>query len=1021
MFRVSDTNPDIDFANRCRGSAHSSFRAERGAAILGNVTNLLAYPRSWLTIRHLVSLCLGGALLGWGAVKGAEAWYYRAELSRAELALASRQYDEARQRLERLSARWPGRAEVDYPLGRCEAALGHIEAALAAWGRIPHDSAMSLRAALDRGGLALEHGRLAVAEQSLAPVLLERGKLGEQAERLADQIDLYTGRRGAISRRIERRWPMSPDQAGLLRLHWQLDSQPSAVLAMRETLDRMARQAPEDDRVWLGRAQLAIDSGRHDEADKLLKKCEARRPDDPDVLQARLNWALDAGRPDEAARAASLLSASHVSPAEVAAVIARLAALRGDALAEQAALERRVELEPGDTAAWDRLAELAVRAGSADRAARCRRRKAEIDRARDDYRMLMGWSVAGGLPPEVELGRAAEAIGRRFEARGWWSIRARQDPDDREARAALDRLARPQSPAAAIIAERILADLIPGPLLTARPGGARGLAPQPIAPAFRDDAQKAGLHFVYENDPTPLCRLPETMGGGVGLLDYDGDGWLDVYAVQGGILSNETPPVASAQGDRLFRNRGDGTFEDVTASSGLAAMPGGYGHGVAVGDYDNDGRPDLFITRWRAYALYHNRGDGTFEDATLQAGLGGDRDWPTSAAFADLDGDGDLDLYVCHYTDWDSRRSAPCPHPNHPDRYGYCVPRGLGPRPDHVFRNDGGRFVDVSNSAGVRGADRDGRGLGVVIANLDDDSRPDIYVANDMTANFLFRNLGGFRFEETGEVSGAACSSEGGYQAGMGIACGDLDGDGRLDLAVTNFYGESTSFFQNLGAGQFVDHTAAIGLTAPTRYLLGFGAFFLDADNDGRLDLAQANGHVIDYRPAMPYAMPARLLLGTAGGRLADVSDSAGACWQVPRLGRGLAVGDLDNDGRLDLLIVAERETLAYFHNEGPAGHFVTIRLEGSPPRSNRDAVGACVAVTAAGRRQVAQRIGGGSFLSACDGRIHFGLGEATRIEMIEIRWPSGHVDLFTDLAADAAYLLREGRIHASPLPGWRQ
>ena len=256
------------------------------------------------------------------------------------------------------------------------------------------------------------------------------------------------------------------------------------------------------------------------------------------------------------------------------------------------------------------------------------------------------------------------------------------------------------------------------------------------------------------------------------------------------------------------------------------------------------------------------------------AGLGGERDWPTSAAFGDLDGDGDLDLYVCHYTDWDPQRTAPCPHPIHPDRHGYCVPRGLGAMPDHVFRNDGGRFVDVSAQAGVRDADRDGRGLGVVIADLDDDGRPDIYVANDMTANFLFRNRGGFRFEEVGELSGAGSSGEGGYQAGMGIACGDLDGDGRLDLAVTNFYGESTAFYHNLGAGQFANHTAAIGLAAPTRYVLGFGTAFLDANNDGRLDLAQTNGHVIDYRPAMPYAMPAQLFLGDGFGRLVDVSDA---------------------------------------------------------------------------------------------------------------------------------------------------
>ena len=449
----------------------------------------------------------------------------------------------------------------------------------------------------------------------------------------------------------------------------------------------------------------------------------------------------------------------------------------------------------------------------------------------------------------------------------------------------------------------------------------------PTVPIFRDDARVAGLHFTYENDPTPLCRMPETMGGGVGLIDYDGDGRLDVYAVQGGRFPDEPGPPAVAQRDRLFRNDGDGTFTDVTVASGLSAMAGGYGHGVAVGDFDNDGHPDLFVTRWRSYALYRNRGDGTFEDATERAGLEGGRDWPTSAAFGDLDGDGDLDLYVCHYAAWDPRHSPPCPHPNDPDRHAYCVPRSLEAMPDHVFRNDGGRFVDVTASAGI--VDRDGRGLGVVIADLDDDGRPDIYVANDMTANLLFRNLGGFRFEEVAETSGVGSNGDGGYQAGMGVACGDLDGDGRPELAVTNFYGESTSLFYNLGAVLFADRTAAFGLAAPSRYVLGFGAAFLDANNDGRLDLVQANGHVNDYRPGIPYAMPAQLFLGIGGGRLAEVSDSAGACWRAPRLGRGLAVGDLDNDGRPDLLIVAEGEPLAYFHNRGPVGHFLTLGLEG--------------------------------------------------------------------------------------------
>ncbi len=498
------------------------------------------------------------------------------------------------------------------------------------------------------------------------------------------------------------------------------------------------------------------------------------------------------------------------------------------------------------------------------------------------------------------------------------------------------------------------------------------------------------------------------MGGGVGLIDYDGDGRLDVYTVQGGKLPDEPVPPPAPQGDRLFRNRGDGTFEDVSARTGLLAFPGGYGHGVAVGDYDNDGRPDVFVTRWRSYALYRNRGDGTFEDVTARSGLGGPRDWPTSAAFADLDGDGDLDLYVCHYSAWDAA-ARPCDDPGRPGHHVSCGPLEFAAMPDHVFRNDGGRFVDVSESAGVRAADRDGRGLGVVAAHLDDDDRIDLFVANDRTANYLFLNRGGLRFRETAAEAGVATNAEGRYLAGMGIACGDLDGDGRLDLAVTNFYGESTTFYRNLGSGQFADDTATVGLAAPSRYLLGFGTAFLDANNDGRLDLATANGHVNDLRPDVPFAMPAQLLLGEASGRLVDVSQRAGEPWRVPRLGRGLARGDLDNDGRIDLLIVGEGGPLAYFHNQGPSGHFIAFRLEGVPPGSNRDAVGARVTLVAGGRRQAAERLGGGSFLSAQDHRLHFGLGEATRVDSVEVRWPSGHVDRYLGLAADASYLLQEG------------
>jgi hypothetical protein len=506
------------------------------------------------------------------------------------------------------------------------------------------------------------------------------------------------------------------------------------------------------------------------------------------------------------------------------------------------------------------------------------------------------------------------------------------------------------------------------------------------------------------------------MAGGVALLDFDGDGRLDVYALQGGPFPPQCCPPPF--GDRLFRNGRDGRFQDVTASSGLASLPGGFGHGVAVGDYDNDGWPDLFVTRWRSYSLYRNRGGGHFQDVTAQAGLGGDRDWPTSAAWADFDNDGDLDLYVCHYLKWDAENPTLCEYPEHSKPgYLYCDPLLFPALPDHVFRNDGGRFTDVTAEASI--VDRDGRGLGVVAADLDDDGMVDIFVANDLSANYFFRNLGGFRFSEQATEAGLAASAEGGYLAGMGIACGDLDGDGRLDLAVSNFFNQATTHYHNHGGGLFSDRSAASGLAVATRHFLGFGLSALDANNDGRLDLVQANGHVSDFSPSFPYEMRAQLLLGDASGRFRDVSEQAGPPFQVLRLGRGLAVGDMDNDGRVDVLIVGQGALLALFHNQRSpsAGHFLTLALEGVA--LNRDSVGAKVTVTAGGRSHVAARYGGGSYQSASDPRLHFGLGTAKRADRVEVRWPSGRRDIYQGLAADTGYRLREGNPAPAPLHGF--
>ncbi len=453
-------------------------------------------------------------------------------------------------------------------------------------------------------------------------------------------------------------------------------------------------------------------------------------------------------------------------------------------------------------------------------------------------------------------------------------------------------------------------------------------------PRFRDDAESVGLRFRFDNGQTPEHLLPETMSGSVGLIDYDGDGWLDVYCVQGGPLNSASGPPGQAvdQKDRLFRNRGDGTFQDATAETGLQVLlqERGYGLGVAVGDYDNDGLPDLFLTRLRSYVLLRNRDGRTFEDVTELAGLAGPRDYPTSAAFADLDNDGRLDLCICHYMRWDPEHPRLCQ--NDKGEYFYCDPSTVEPAPDHVFRNLGGRFTEVTGPAGF--VDPGGRGLGVVATDVNGDNLVDLFVSNDGTANYLFLNKGGFHFEESALTSGVAGNAGGGYQAGMGVACGDLDGDGLPDLMVNNFYGEGTTLYRNLGQDLFTDASGATGLGLASRYLLGFGIGLVDVANRGRLDVLITNGHLNDNRPYYPYALPSRLYEnrpGNGGFKLVDVSDQAGPPLQVARVGRGLAAGDLDNDGRVDALILAQNEPLAYFHNltENP-GHFVTLRLEGT-------------------------------------------------------------------------------------------
>lgn len=496
---------------------------------------------------------------------------------------------------------------------------------------------------------------------------------------------------------------------------------------------------------------------------------------------------------------------------------------------------------------------------------------------------------------------------------------------------------------------------------------------------FEDVASVSGVDFRFDDGARGKHDLPEIMGGGVALIDADGDGRLDLFLCDGG-------PIAEKQGRndppcRLYRNRGAWKFDDVTAS---ASCPGpSYAMGCAVGDFDGDRRDDLFVTGWRDQRLYRNAGGGRFEDVTARAGLLS-KAWSTSAAFADLDRDGDLDLYVCNYLDYDPDRAPFCAAPD--GKRDFCGPEVFPPQPHRLYRNNGnGTFTDISAESGI--AMSDGRGLGVLVADLVGDDRLDLFVANDGTPCRLFEGLGGLRFVDVGAKQGVALDGAGGPIAAMGVALGDLNGDSYPDLVVGNFLGRSTIAFRGLAGGPFQDVSSAWGLTAATRDVLGFGVALADFDGDGALDLLQANGHVLDReRLGVPFAMRPTLLRNQAG-RLVD---AAGNGFERPILGRGVAIGDLDNDGRPDAVVAALRAPVAVLRNVSEGSHWLAIHLQGKG-----QAIGARLTVELPGRTLTRVVIGGGGYLAASSRVVQVGLGNAERAERIEVRWPSGLVEEF--------------------------
>jgi len=525
--------------------------------------------------------------------------------------------------------------------------------------------------------------------------------------------------------------------------------------------------------------------------------------------------------------------------------------------------------------------------------------------------------------------------------------------------------------------------------------------------SFVDIAQSAGISFQHENAASPEKYLIETMGSGCGFIDYDQDGLLDLYLVNGAATRVYKPahPLRSA----LYRNNGDGSFADVTTKAGVGAE-GLFGMGVAVGDYDNDGYPDLLVLGYGRCILYHNNGDGTFTDVTARAGVENLGRWASSGAWFDYNNDGRLDLVIANYIDWSPDRNFWCGD-HGPGMRSYCHPDDYNGEAPTLYHNNGdGTFTDVSKQSGL--GLKPGNGLGVVTFDYDNDGWQDIFIANDSMANFLFHNNRDGTFHEVGYLAGVAVSADGLPEAGMGTDAADTTGNGRMDLLVTHLDSQLARLYQNMGKQTFDDATVRSGLGYATFHMSGFGTRFIDYDNDGAVDIFMANGHVLDnihrYNASVHYAEPKLMFRNMGHGEFKNVSEELGRDFQLPRVSRGAAVGDFDNDGDLDILVNNNGERPQLLRNDGGnTNHWLEILLIGT--RSNRDAVGARIKVSAGKLVLYEQRKGGMSYQSAQDPRLHFGLGQYATVDAVEILWPSGSVTKLAKLKSDQIIAIKEG------------
>jgi tetratricopeptide (TPR) repeat protein len=908
----------------------------------------------------------------------------------------------------------PALAEAALLAAECAVAGGSFERALAyVEEATPADPHLKARTALFAA--RLQHHRLhrlSRAERAYRAVLALEPDQVDANTALAQVLGLCGRGREAV-----------PYVLRLVRLGEISDllvllARPDGAIQDPAALEAAHRSAPDDPNPLVGLAWQAASQEHTDEAIGLLRRAIALEPHLAAAHVALGRQLLAARRFDELLPWNDRLPPGADDAADTWLVRARMAEEAQEIPAAIRCYAEAARRSPESKQANFRLAHLLAETGAGEASGRFvehGRRLRELEEAQN--RVLFS-NDDEGIGPLIELVRRYEAAGRLWEAWGWCQMAVRFDPSNETAQRLLKSLeheveglpllltADAANPALALDFTNY-----PLPRFHKLSTAAVVAGPSEAVPlSFRDDSGSAGLHFRYFNGAgdSPGHRMYEFTGGGIAVLDFDLDGWPDVYFTQGCAW----PPDANAagDGDRLFRNRSGTFFDDATAGAGLRG--GGFGQGVAVGDFNADGFPDLYAAHLRANQLWRNNGDGTFSDVTSDAGVAGGRDdWTTSCLIADLDGDALPDIYAVNYVTGSDVFDRVCRHPDGAPRI--CMPFDFEGQPDRLWLNQGdGRFLPAPSD--VFAPDEPGKGLGVAAFDSHLTGRLSLLVANDTTPNFFFVSdaLEGERprLRNRGIESGLALSGEGKAKAGMGIALGDVNGDGWLDVHVTNFFGEANSLYLSAEPGVWEDRTRDTGLFHSTLNVLGFGTQFLDADLDGRIELFIANGHIDDFsRYGKPYRMPPKLFRWN-GQRFLEISaDELGAYFRGKWLGRAVARLDWNRDGRDDLIVGHLVDETALLTNTTPqAGGFLSLKLVGV--QSSRDAVGTTASARIGQQTIVRQLTAGDGYQASNERRLIFGTGRASQIDELVVHWPSGTTQRFTAVAVPQEIWLVEGR-----------